>query len=116
MSTKLVSAYRIVTFVPPDHLDKILATVQLSNPLQYGHYTGVCWHSAPGVEMFVPETAAHPTEGKAGTQSTCPSIRLEFSIPRNEEELQKMLDCLTGIHPWEEPVILISEILETRRT
>ncbi|MFV0244334.1 MAG: hypothetical protein ACK5IB_04850 [Qingshengfaniella sp.] len=36
-------------------------------------------------------------------------MRLEFSLPRDERILDTVLDAILRAHPWEHPVINVSE-------
>ncbi|MCA0970521.1 hypothetical protein LCM20_07985 [Halobacillus litoralis] len=113
---ELVKIYRIKTFVIEENLEKVKEGVLSINALQVGNYKNVMWQSQPGVEQFVPAEGSVPTEGEAGERTYVPSIRLEFSIPRDEDLLKRVIE--EGIypnHPWDEPVVQVSEELEARK-
>ncbi|TGB01418.1 hypothetical protein [Halobacillus salinus] len=112
---KLVEIYRVKTFVIEENLEKVKQGVLSIDSLQVGNYKNVMWQSQPGVEQFVPSEDAVPTEGGIGEKTDVASIRLEFSIPRDEALLRKVIE--EGIypnHPWDEPVVQVSEELEAR--
>jgi hypothetical protein len=114
-SAKLRTVYRIITFVPPNHLTGVLEGVKKIVPLTYGQYDSVAWWSAEGVEQFRPQPGAHPAAGKENLLSQLPSVRLEFSIPQDDELLDRVLNKgLIPNHPWEEPVIYIQAALATQ--
>jgi hypothetical protein len=111
---KLNSVYRITTFVPPEHLDRLIAGIVNVTPLTYGRYDQVVWWSAPGVEQFCPRAGSNPTLGQADQLERSPSIKLEFAIERDKQLLDRVLqDGIAAHHPWEEPVIYITESTST---
>ncbi|SDJ52637.1 hypothetical protein [Salimicrobium halophilum] len=112
---KLKEIYRVKVFVVPDYVEKVRNGVLTVDQLQVGNYENVCWRSQPGIEHFVPTSGAVPTEGEAGEATEVESVRLEFSIKRDEALLRQVIE--EGIypnHPWDEPVIQVSEELEAR--
>ncbi|MBA2175888.1 hypothetical protein H0266_13405 [Halobacillus locisalis] len=113
---KLVHVYRVKTYVVPEHLDQVVKGILEVDELQVGHYKNVMWRSTDGVEQFVPSEEAVPTKGTAGERTTVTSFRLEFSIPRDESLLRKIIkEGIYPNHPWDEPVIQVSEELEARK-
>jgi|SRR3989338_1278824 len=106
---------RIVTFVPPDQVEKVIEGVQKITPLKYGKYAGVAWQSTPGIKRYQPLSGSNPTAGKENEVSREPSVKLEFSIPRSPLLLKRVInEGIIPNHPWEEPVILVFEVRETR--
>lgn len=113
---KLVPVYRVKTFVIPEYLDRVIEGVLNIDELIYGNYKNVAWQSNGGVEQFVPSEKSIPTEGNLGERTRVTSYRLEFSIPRDDDLLTKVIE--QGIypnHPWDEPVVQVSEEFETRK-
>ncbi|RWZ54474.1 hypothetical protein EQV77_14470 [Halobacillus fulvus] len=113
---KLVDIYRVKTFVVPEHVDQVVQGILAIDELKVGNYKNVMWQSKDGVEQFVPSEEAVPTEGAAGEKTKVTSLRLEFSIPRDESLLTKVIE--EGIypnHPWDEPVVQVSEEREARK-
>lgn len=118
----LTYVYRVVTFVPTKHgeraeknISRIISAVNKVTPLQYGKYDCVCWSSSPGVEQSRPLAGSNPTAGKEGELTSEPSVRLEFSVPKDEKLLQRVIDeAIVPNHPREEPVIFYYQAIETR--
>ena len=104
---RLQDAYRITTFVPPEHLDAVLEAVITRAPLTYGPYDKSAWWSSVGTEQFEPKAGANPTVGEIGKTERVPTIRLEFTIPRDAELLARVLEALLRAHPWQEPAVFI---------
>jgi hypothetical protein len=112
----LEKVYRIKVFVPSDFVDRVIESILNIVSLQYGNYDSVLWRSAEGIEQFRPLSGANPTSGKSNCLEENPSIKIEFSIPLDERLLYRLIeDGISPVHPWEEPVILISEEMETRQ-
>ncbi|MCA1012657.1 hypothetical protein [Halobacillus halophilus] len=113
---QLKPIYRIKTYVVPEYLEKVITGVLQIDELGYGHYKNVVWLSNDGVEQFVPSETSVPTEGNIGETTKVTSVRLEFSIPRDEKLLRDIIE--NGIypnHPWDEPVVQVTEELEARK-
>ena len=76
-----------------------------------GAYRAVAEISS-GMETFVPTADAAPTHGVAGSASTVPSARLVTYIPADTpgEELDRLVDAVASVHPWEHPVIELDRV------
>ncbi len=112
---QILDCYRIVTFVPVSHVEEVIDALCDSDLLTYGNYKDVLWFSAVGVGQFTPIENANPVLGEIGVRERCEEVRLEFSILRDKEKLEHLIDnVLIPSHLWEEPVIIISETKETR--
>lgn len=106
----LIPVYRITVFVPPDHLDALKAGILSVDDLAIGDYREVMWTSAPGVEQFRPGESTTPALGAVGELTAAPTVRLEFSIPRDAERLSRVIiDGVHAHHPWEVPAVFVDE-------
>jgi hypothetical protein len=107
---ELIKTYRITVFVPPNHLDALIAGICAVDPLDVGTYEHVMWSMAGGKEQFRPASGANPTVGKIGELSVVDTVRLEVCIPRDPQRLQDLIE--KGIfphHPWEVPAVFVDE-------
>lgn len=105
---QLIPVYRITVFVPPAHLDALRAGILSVDDLAIGDYHDVMWTSAPGLEQFRPGASSRPTLGEVGELTSAPTVRLEFSIPRDAERLQRVIrDGVHAHHPWEVPAVFV---------
>ena len=112
----MVETYRVVVFTPERSVEKILRAVTKLCDLRYGNYMGVSWTSAAGVERFTPLADALPTLGVSGEETLADVVRVEFSLPRDPELLEQVVE--TAIYPnhaWEEPVVSVIETIESRK-
>lgn len=117
----LVPVYLVSVEVPRDnkHPQKVTDAILAHDPLQYGDgYDQVAWESAVGIERYRTLPGTNPTVGTEGYRSSIPSIKLTFMLPRGGQgrraHLQKVLNAIVAAHPWEEPVICVSEARATR--
>ena len=76
-----------------------------------GAYRAVAEISS-GMETFVPTADAAPTHGVADSASTVPSARLVTYMPAGTpgEELDRLVDAIASVHPWEHPVIELDRV------
>ncbi len=112
---KLMDCYRIVTFIPPEHLERLIDALSASDMLTYGNYKDVLWFSSVGTGQFTPINGANPTQGSIGERERVVEVRIEFSILKDEANLNKLINkVVLPAHPWEEPAISIYETKETR--
>src|SRR5262249_29117558 len=67
---------------------------------------------AGGVDTFGRTADAAPTHGAADIASTVPSARLVTYLPAGTpgEELDRLVDAVASVHPWEHPVIELDRV------
>ncbi|MFY8195129.1 hypothetical protein [Novosphingobium sp. B1] len=87
----------------------ILAVIRADNPLgDFSLYKGVC-EVALGWESFQPGAEARPTLGSADMRTLSPTIILT-TYAQADAEIEPALAALMAAHPWEVPVIEITEV------
>ncbi|MBF9150576.1 hypothetical protein [Novosphingobium jiangmenense] len=87
----------------------ILAVIRDDNPLgDFGLYKGVC-EIAPGWESFQPGPDATPTLGTSGARSLS-STAILTTYAYAGADIAEALAALMAAHPWEVPVIELSEV------
>ena len=74
----------------------------------FGLYHGVC-EIGPGWESFTPSPDAAPTLGQAGVTALSPTVILK-TYASTGADLDAALTALVTAHPWEIPVIELSEV------
>lgn len=90
---------------------RLLAALRADNPLgDFGLYQAVaevtpCW------ELFQPQGGANPTLGTAGQPQVSTNLMVTIHVDAEAPvaEFEAVLDWLVALHPWEVPVIEISE-------
>lgn len=107
-------AYRVTTFVPPEHLEAVLEAVEAIYPLLFGPYDRSAWWSSSTTEQFRPLEGSRPSVGAIGQVHQVATVRLEFALPLDEELLARVLDeGLLPAHPWQEPAVFVDQTLVT---
>lgn len=90
----------------------LLAVLRADNPLgDFGLYQCVA-ELAPGWEIFRPGPQAMPTLGAAGTDATSPSVMVTIHVPAEADgaAIDAAIAALMAAHPWEVPVLEVSEV------
>jgi len=90
---------------------KMLAIIRAANPLgDFDLYRGV-FELSLGMEGFTPTARAQPTEGKAGIPALSPTAVITTYVDAGADrgEVLAALDELMRAHPWEVPVIELSD-------
>lgn len=89
----------------------LLTALRADNPLgDFGLYQAVA-EVSPCWELFQPQSGANPTLGAAGAAqvSTNLMVTIHVDAAAPASEFEAVLDWLVALHPWEVPVIEISE-------
>lgn len=89
----------------------LLAALRADNPLgDFGLYQAVA-EVSPCWELFQPQGGANPTLGAAGQSqvSTNLMVTIHADAATPTAEFEAVLDWLVALHPWEVPVIEISQ-------
>lgn len=90
---------------------KLLAALRADNPLgDFGLYQAVA-EVSPCWELFQPGQDAQPTLGSAGQSQVSSNLMVTIHVDAAtpEAEFEAVLDWLVALHPWEVPVIEISQ-------
>lgn len=90
---------------------RLLSALRADNPLgDFGLYQAVaevtpCW------ELYQPQGGANPTLGAAGERQVSTNLMVTIHVDADTPvaEFEAVLDWLVALHPWEVPVIEISE-------
>ena len=89
---------------------RMLAIIRAENPLgDFGLYKGV-FELSLGIEGFTPTARAAPAAGTAGSSTLSPTavITTYIDAATDNKPLRTVLERLLAAHPWETPVIEIS--------
>lgn len=111
---RLERAYLVSVHVPSGSVDKVLQSLAAAVGLEYGKYDQVAYIDAEGMEQYRPLAGS-----KAGVQQSVtktPSKVVTVSVVHDEAVLQKAVDAINRAHPYEEPVIYITEVWRSRST
>ena len=100
----------LIIFVPETHADLVRETLGKAGAGHIGNYA-VCSYSVRGTGRFLPMKNANPAIGKIGTLEEVLEERIETVCYR--KDVKKIIDEIKKIHPYEEPVIYVQQLLET---
>ncbi len=106
---KLSDYVTIVVIVPESHADSIreaMARAGAGETEKYSHGS----FSVKGVSRFLPKLGADPFIGREGMPETVIEERIETICSR--ERLEKVLEEIKKVHPYEETIIDIYPIYE----
>lgn len=90
---------------------RLLERLRASNPLgDFGAYQAVA-EVAPCWELFKPAESAQPTRGEPGAAQVSTNLMVTLHVPGDtpDDLFESLLDALVAEHPWEVPVIEVSE-------
>lgn len=94
--------YKLVTFVPPDFLDRVREALFDVGAGVIGRYLN-CSHSVLGEGTFRPQKGASPYFGREGVEERVKECRLEVLVEGGR--VAAALDALSEVHPYEEPAV-----------
>jgi len=91
---------KLVTFVPPDHLEAVARALFAAGAGRIGAYRECAFHT-PGIGSFTAPPDGRPFVGRAGQRETVAEERLETLLPL--AAAGAALRALKQAHPYEEP-------------
>jgi hypothetical protein len=86
----------------------VLAVIRGAGLGDFRSYTGVV-EAALGIEVFTPTEAARPVQGRTGATSHVPTVILTTWADVEPEALGAVGAAIAAAHPWEVPVIEMSQ-------
>ncbi|MGH8959019.1 MAG: Nif3-like dinuclear metal center hexameric protein [Acidimicrobiia bacterium] len=98
--------WKLVTFVPPEHLDRVAAALSATGAGRIGNYTACSFRSV-GVGTFFPEPGSSPVAGVISSLNQVAEIRLEMRVGPGERD--HAIAALLAAHPYEEPAFDLYE-------
>lgn len=103
-----ISTCKLVTFVPPEHADRLRHALAEAGAGVIGDYT-CCSFASPGQGTFLGGASTHPTIGRPGQLERVEELRLEMLCPLSR--LEQVVAALRRTHPYEEPAFDIIPLL-----
>ena len=92
--------YKLVFFVPPDHLDAVKQAVFSAGAGRIGDYDQCCWQVL-GEGQFRPLPGSKPFVGEQKQVATVAEYRVEMVCA--DELIAGVVSALKAAHPYEEP-------------
>jgi hypothetical protein len=98
---------------PTEDISRILKAVTDIEPLVMGKYDSNAFIAATGIEHY------RPRDGAAAGTEDAPRQRpgvceISFQLPPDQQKLTAITEAIFQVHSYQEPVIMISEILASR--
>jgi hypothetical protein len=94
------SELKLVTFVPPEHLDAVSQAVFAAGAGRIGKYRS-CGFRTLGTGTFFGEEGTSPAVGQSGRLEECAELRFETVVPAARAD--EVVRALRAAHPYEEP-------------
>ncbi|MFK7920213.1 MAG: hypothetical protein AB8G14_19225 [Ilumatobacter sp.] len=117
-SGRLEPVWLVSVQTVPDDVDQILDAVMEVDSLRYGNYDRNASVSAVGRETARPRpgstTDSHVEGFEPGATETYPIVEVAFAIAREVKLLEQVMDAILHVHHYEEPVVRVSEVWESR--
>lgn len=101
----------VTVYVPPAHESELAAAMSAGGAGRIGEYHG-CSFSVTGTGRFTPGSGTDPHSGTPGAPSSEQEVRLEMVCPR--DRTAAVLRAARSAHPYEEPLITISDVAIAR--
>lgn len=95
-------------YIPKEFFLELLESLNSIHALKIGNYDS-CISYSECIGHFRSLEGASPFIGKTNDLSIVKELKVEFKCKK--ELLEKSLDCIKKIHPYEEPVINIFPLL-----
>lgn len=92
--------YKLVTFVPEEHLEKVSSALFDAGAGRIGRYSS-CSFRTTGSGTFFGEEGTNPTVGQAGKLEQASEVRLETVVPI--DRAGAVVRALRSAHPYEQP-------------
>ena len=107
----VIGAYLMRVQIPSENVDEVLDAVIGCSSLEYGNYEHVAFRHTPGTQQFKPKVGS----SSGALEKVCIACEeVSFTLPKDEDVLRQVIEAIFEVHPYEEPVIQIQEILTTR--
>lgn len=99
--------FKLTVNVPITHADKVREAIGKIGAGKIGTY-GFCSFSIRGKGRSIPLEGAHPSIGTIGKMEVIEEEKIETFC--TEDILQKVIQTIKAVHPYEEPAITIYPI------
>ncbi len=104
--------FKLVVFVPQDHLEKVRMAVCGAGAGRIGNYDN-CTFMSSGIGTFRPLAGASPAVGEVGRLERVGEARLEVTV--EDAFLSEAIKAMKRVHPYEEPaydIIRLEDVTE----
>jgi dinuclear metal center YbgI/SA1388 family protein len=99
---------KLVTFIPPDHAEKVMEALHKAGAGQIGEYKN-CSFRTEGTGTFMPTEQANPYIGKSNKLEQVREVRAEVILPAWQQT--EVLQALKDSHPYEEVAYYLTPLV-----
>jgi len=103
--------YKLVVFVPQDHLENVRIAVCGAGAGRIGKYDN-CTFMSSGIGTFRPLEGAKPFKGEVGKVERVGEARLETVV--DEKDLKNVVEAMKKAHPYEEVAYDLYKLFEAQ--
>jgi len=100
VNTPTENKYKLVVFIPKDHVNKVSKAILDSGAGAIGNYSN-CSFTSQGTGTFKPLTGAKPAIGSIGKTEKVQEVRFETIVPASK--MENVISAIKNSHPYEEP-------------
>lgn len=97
--------------IPADDVSQVLDAIIKVTPLKYGNYEQVTFRYRNGIQQYKPLVGSKMGVGEV---IDIVSDEISFTVPKHDQTITAVIDAIFESHPYEEPVILIQDVMSTR--
>lgn len=97
----------VVTYVPPEAVERVAAAMSEAGAGVIGNYTG-CSFRTEGTGAFTPEAGSEPLTGVVGVDSREREVRIEMIAPAHATD--RVAAALRAAHPYDEPPFNVTDV------
>lgn len=98
----------VSVFAPESHAQRIADAMAGAGAGGVGEYRRASFTSAPGYGRFLAPANGSPWVGSAGESASAQEVRVEMVAPR--VKARSVVGAARGAHPYEEPLIVASDV------
>jgi dinuclear metal center YbgI/SA1388 family protein len=99
-------AATVTVYVPDAQSSAVIEAMTAAGAGRIGEYSG-CAFTGLGVGSFIPGEGAHPAVGTVGERSSAEEVRVEMMC--EPAAVERVLAAARAAHPYEAPVIVVTE-------
>ena len=103
---------KLEIFIPESHLSVLRSTLQSVGAGRLGNYDS-CLAYSRVTGSWLPLCGSRPYLGTEGELSEAEEIKVEVNI--RAEDLEKTLNAVYEVHPYEEPLVNVVPILNRKK-
>ena len=110
-NARVKQEYLVRVQIPSNEVKAVLKAITKVCQLKYGNYEQVAFRYNSGTQQFKP---LENSKSGATELILVACDELSFTVPKEEYLIKQVIEAIFESHPYEEPVILIGEVISTR--